>query len=144
MSQRVICPYCHGEAVLESSAKVYNGKNFGLMYICPNFPSCDSYVGVHKGTKTPLGVMANREHRELKKRCHDLFDRLWKSKKRSRGNAYLILQKMMNLPPEAAHIGMFTLEQCRELIAKLELNKHVNATTKGVGDSELYMRIPFD
>ncbi|MFB5268120.1 zinc-finger-containing protein [Paenibacillus enshidis] len=41
-----------------------------------------AYVGVHDGTDIPLGRLANRELRELKKQCHALFDPVWKNKKR--------------------------------------------------------------
>lgn len=109
--------------MLEDSSKVYCGKSYGNMYICENYPECDSYVGVHKGTNKPLGIMANAEHRELKKKCHAQFDVLWKSGAMSRRTAYSKLQKIMNLPQQEAHIGMFTMSQCRQLLTKLETHE---------------------
>ena len=76
------CPYCKQKAVLQSSEVVYGkGRNFGNIWVCKNYPSCDSYVGCHKGGSIPLGTLANAELRELRKQAHALFDPLWKENK---------------------------------------------------------------
>ena len=76
----LVCPYC-GEKVKLSSNKVIYGKSIGngKVYRCTN-QWCDSYVGVHTGTNTPLGRLANKELRLLKNKAHRLFDGLWKSR----------------------------------------------------------------
>lgn len=114
------CPYCKSEASIKDSAIVYK-KSYGNILICNNYPECDAFVGVDKRDgKTPLGTMANKELRELRKVCHnDYFDPLWKSGKVTRKEAYKHLQLLMNLPREEAHIAMFNIEQCKKLIQKL-------------------------
>lgn len=76
------CPYCHATAILADASAVYGPKFEGAfnLWICLNYPDCDSYVGVHKDQiePKPLGTMANAELRKLRKRVHAMFDPLWK------------------------------------------------------------------
>lgn len=37
-------------------------------------------LGIHNGTDIPLGILANGELRELKKKAYMLFDPYWKEK----------------------------------------------------------------
>lgn len=51
------CPYCNSDTVLRSAYYVYHTKdsnNWGNMWVCSNFPKCDSFVRCHKGTDIPL------------------------------------------------------------------------------------------
>lgn len=84
---------------------------------------CDARVGTHRRSKTPLGTLANAELRDMRTRCHKVFDRLWKSKEMSRSNAYKWMQKVMGLSPEKAHIGMFNEQQCLELLHHLKIKR---------------------
>jgi len=104
---------------LVSSSIVYNGRDFGLIYLCDNYPNCDGYVGVHKGTNQPLGRLANAELREWKKKAHAAFNPLYESGQMSRKQAYKLMQSLMNMDEKEAHIGKFDVEQCKTLIEKL-------------------------
>lgn len=115
----VKCPYCDSEANLVDSKVIY-GRSYGMVYLCSQYPLCDAYVGVHRGTDRPLGRMANAELREWKKKAHALFDPLWKSKRLSRGKCYLFLQDMMELTGDEAHIGMFDIDKCKKLVGIME------------------------
>lgn len=102
------------------SSKEFYGRDYGTnLYVC--LP-CDARVGTHKGSKTPLGTLANAALRDLRMQCHKVFDRKWKSGKMSRTDAYVWLQEHMNLPAEKAHIGMFDKEQCNKLLKILKEN----------------------
>lgn len=61
-----ICPYCDNESELVDSEVVY-GKSYGMMFLCS---PCDAYVGCHKDSPNnrPLGTLANRSLRSLRKR----------------------------------------------------------------------------
>ena len=111
------CPYCGAAAKQVSSNYVYRtGKEHGEMWICSNYPKCDTHVGCHKGTNKPLGTLANQQLRIWRVTCHDLFDALWKrGGKMSRKDTYEWLRVVMELPEEKAHIGMFDLAQCKKL-----------------------------
>lgn len=121
---KVICPYCNREAVFMSTKEFY-GKDYGTnVYSCS---PCDAYVGTHGKGRTPLGILANKETREYRKRAHSLFDPLWKGKyrKMNRSKAYRLMQDLMDLPAEKAHIGMFNVDQCKELIGKIKVYRGV-------------------
>lgn len=128
MNHRVICPYCNEQATLASSVKIY-GRDYGMMYICKNYPACDSYVGVHTHNNEPLGRLANRELREWKIKAHAAFDPLWQKKlakrrkekphyKKSwaRNSGYQWLASVLGLEKDDCHIAMFDIEQCKRVI----------------------------
>jgi hypothetical protein len=101
------CPE-HGFVLVSSHTR------FGVRYRCA-FPTCT--VACWDGsTSTP----ADKETRDLRNRCHQLFDALWKSGDMSRNKAYRKLAYWMQLPEERAHIGMFDRAQCLKLISLLE------------------------
>lgn len=103
------CPYCNGQAILKDSSIVY-GRSYGMIWICENYPKCDSFVGTHKATLKPLGTLANAELRALRIKCHAEFDKLWKEKNFKRQTAYKHLAKFMKI--DEPHFGEFTKEQC--------------------------------
>jgi DNA-directed RNA polymerase subunit RPC12/RpoP len=108
-----VCEYCGGKVILTDSAVVY-GRSYGDIYLCTN---CNAYVGVHKGTKKPLGTLANTVLRLKRKETHEAFDALWKKEGLTRSEAYAWLERRMNLPKHLAHIGRFNVEQCDRAIA---------------------------
>jgi hypothetical protein len=125
MDNIVTCPYC-GRAAVFMSSKQFYGTDYGTnIYVCR---LCDAYVGTHKGSKTPLGTLANQETRNMRKMAHAHFDRLWKSRQMSRTKAYQWMCRAMDLPPEKAHIGMFTADQCRALLKRLEERNYGRTT----------------
>lgn len=78
---------------------------------------CGAYVGCHRGTLQPLGTCAGPELRRMRNLAHSVFDRLWRGKRKTaRSAAYAWMAKTMGLTPEEAHIGLFSIEQCRVLI----------------------------
>lgn len=119
----VYCDYCGRKAEYVDSKVVY-GKSYGMIYLCL---SCMAYVGVHKGTDTPLGRLANSELRYWKKAAHAVFDPLWKYGrfKNHRNAAYGWLSQKMGIPVEKTHIGMFDVAECRRAINIIQF------TTKG-------------
>jgi len=115
-----ICPYCNAQTEFIDSSFVY-GKSYGNIYICK---PCDAYVGVHKGTNTALGRLANASLRNAKKKAHEAFDPLWQrkmqkgfSKKIARSLAYKWLSETLKIVEEECHIGMFNEQQCEQVIA---------------------------
>lgn len=111
------CQYCGEPAECVSGSAVYphlpklHKKWF---WVCK---PCDARVGCHPGTMQPLGKLAGPALRSLRMNAHNAFDRLWKSGEMSRGSAYRWLQKVLDLPPAAAHIGEFDESECKRLIA---------------------------
>ena len=110
----VQCPYCGKKAEYVDTIEIY-GKSYGMAYLCR---PCDAFVGVHDGTDTPLGRLANRELRRWRNRAHAAFDPLWQlgPYRRRRNDAYAWLAGKMGLTKEETHIAMFNVEQCKQVI----------------------------
>lgn len=121
----VVCPYCQQPAKLVDSKVIY-GTSYGNMWLCR---PCDAYVGVHKndGLNRPLGTLANAETRRWRGHAHAAFDPIWKDGKMKRGAAYGLLARLMELPEKEAHIAMFTVAQCKELIRRIEKERSRHA-----------------
>lgn len=112
--REIYCDYCGKPAELVDSSVIY-GRSYGhKMYLCR---SCNAWVGCHKGTDKPLGRLANAELRRWKMAAHDAFDPLWKHGQfPNRRAAYTWLAEQMQLPVHLTHIGMFDVDQCKEVI----------------------------
>lgn len=123
-----LCPTCNEWTELRESGEIYD-KDFGLVYMCPK---CGAYVGVHRGTINAKGSVANKELRGLRKQAHFYFDALWQKNIMGRTQAYKWLSLQLGTPPELTHIGMFTTEQCEEVvrICKQHLRTYGKETTE--------------
>ncbi len=116
-----ICPYCGKKTRLENSSSVYNGRSYGLIYICK---PCDAFVGIHKdGSNRALGRLANADLRHFKKEAHAWFDPIWQAKVKlgqnkfqARTGAYTWLSTAMGIDRNDTHIGMFDIDQCKLVI----------------------------
>ena len=114
------CNLCGGKVEYISNDKIY-GRKYGSGF-CYHCVECNAYVGTHQPRpKEALGILANEEMKNWKMCCHNLFDRLWKgtpayrksdgtkvkasSPKMSRGRAYYLLAKEMNIPMKECHFG---------------------------------------
>lgn len=109
------CPKCGNESILVSGYDIYPHRidlQELKFYRCEEHK--DLYVGCHKGTAKPLGVLADKEHRKLKMRCHAIFDPIWRSGKKSRKSIYNKLASQMGKKQEEAHFGMFSKEELRK------------------------------
>lgn len=123
----MICQFCSSEAQKVTGEKIYPHRK-DLYHL--SFYYCDNnhdpaYVGTHKDG-TPFGTLADAETRKARSLAHQRFDKIWKDKLLSRSDAYAVLSKHMNLPPEKTHIGMFNVEQSEEVVKISEdLYKHI-------------------
>lgn len=114
------CPYCGAVARFQSADGIYkdNSKNV-MLYVCPNYPECDSYVRVHEGTRIPVGSMANRELRRLRKEAHDHFNKLYLNGYMSKDEAYRWLADIIcTTDMSNAHIGSMSDYYCKLVIEK--------------------------
>lgn len=122
------CNLCRGDVVYISNSKIY-GKEYGSgkCYYCTK---CSAYVGTHKSRpKEALGILANAPMRDMKKKCHDIFDLKWKnmptSKKRhkARFQAYKDLAEKLNIPSSQCHFGYFDMDMLTKVYGILEKEK---------------------
>jgi ssDNA-binding Zn-finger/Zn-ribbon topoisomerase 1 len=110
------CPYCGEKTELKPDIDIYGVTYGGQVYVCRNYPTCDAYVGCHKGTDKPLGRLANKQLRAWKSRAHGKFDFIWQRKKMKRGQAYKWLAEQLDIPVDKCHIGMFDVDLCKRVV----------------------------
>ena len=107
------CPECKGVLRLRMSKR-------GLLYGCETFPTCKASHGAYPDGR-PMGIPGDKATKKARILAHRIFDRLWKREegrdpRMSRPQAYAWMQKALKLTSAEAHIGMFTIEQCNQLI----------------------------
>lgn len=111
------CPYCGSHAILRSADGIYRKNNSQeMLYVCKNYPACDAYVRVQKGTTIALGSLANRELRELRVEAHRQFDKLYKQGYMSKQDAYNWLSGILGVPAHKAHIAQLSVLTCNLVI----------------------------
>lgn len=126
MKEKAIqCNYCGNDAEWVENKEIY-GKNYGRSYMVWLCRDCDAYVGCHNNTREPLGTLADKGLRELRKTAKNAFinekmDGDWKNKK-LKGKAYAWLRKELNLSRDEAHFGMFDKDRCRKVIEIIKAN----------------------
>ena len=108
------CNLCGGVVVYASNSVIY-GKEYGSgkCYLCKE---CGAYVGTHRPRPTEaLGLLADKEMRDMKMKCHDLFDKKWRFEKNSRKRhiarrkAYAELADKLNISVNECHFGYFDI-----------------------------------
>lgn len=111
------CPYCGAPVIFRSAEGIYKEKHLDTMlYVCSRYPKCDAYVRVHNGTKIPVGSLANKELRNLRRTAHMYFDQLHQCGLMTKDTAYEWLSKLLCTPPSETHIGLLGEYYCREVI----------------------------
>lgn len=125
-AENVICSYCSAKTEFVSSKTVYNGRDFGMIYLCR---PCRAYCGVHTGTAKPFGRLANAELREWRKKTHAVFDPIWEfrigsknrtgkimNKAQAKSLVYKKLAEVLGIESTDCHIGMFDIATCKRLV----------------------------
>ena len=123
-----VCNICSGEVIFTSNARIYGTEyGSGKCYLCTK---CGAYVGTHEPRpKEALGLLADKEMRDLKMKCHELFDEKWKNessyRKRhlARREAYREFASKMNMPVSECHFGYFDIEKLTEAYKILKSEK---------------------
>ena len=118
-----VCPYCGRDAVLRPAEYVYGDDTItagSMLYVCSGYPDCNSYVGVHRGTKKPMGSLADKELRNKRIRAHHAMNRLIESGCMCKNGVYAWLSCSLNLPPKETHIGCFSDYMCEQTIMECE------------------------
>jgi len=109
------CPHCNQLAKLVTGEVIYphrpdlHDRHF---YMCKE---CDAYVGCHRGTKYPLGQLANKKLRSLRMEAHEAFDEIWKGRM-SRSEGYKWLAFHMSMSATECHIGKMGVKNCWKVI----------------------------
>ena len=112
------CPYGGAQAYLRPASVIYGGHAVpgAKLYVCGNYPACDSYVAAHRSTQLPMGTLANKNLRRERQAAHAAFNQLWKSGLMTKRQAYLWLQAKLDLPECEAHIAKFSEGRCHLVV----------------------------
>ncbi len=113
----VSCDYCGEHAELVTGRDVYPHRPDLARVRLYRCEPCGAHVGCHRGTKKPLGRLANASLRAAKMRAHAAFDPLWRGGTMRRGEAYAWLAKALGIDIRDCHIGMFDEETCARVVA---------------------------
>lgn len=95
------------EARLTSGKEIYPHRNdlYHLpFWICD---TCNNYVGTHHKTKNktqPLGVIPNKEIRNIRMKIHSVLDPIWNSGKMTRKQIYSKLSNHLGYRYHTANI----------------------------------------
>lgn len=138
-----ICPYCgKGSAFITSSELIYNGRDYGPLYVCW---TCDAYVSVHEGTRNPKGTLANKLLRQARRATHAVLDVLWEDlqpaypevaapwpalRAVARTRAYTWLAAQLGIPFDDCHVAMFDLARCALAIQAITAHQPTSATVR--------------
>lgn len=79
------------------------------MYRCA---ACDASVGMHPFTNIPLGTLADKALRDIRKACKQPFQVLWEHGRMTRTEAYAGLAAHLGIEVEACHFGWFDAATC--------------------------------
>lgn len=112
------CPYCKSDKIKFGSTEEYYGRNYNDkdMYWCENCRAC---VGCHKGTKIPLGCLADDELKEMRSKIHAIIGQYWGTKK-ERKDLYARLAKRFRVCGDTFHIGWLKKEDAIYVLYDLE------------------------
>ena len=115
-SGQVRC-HCGRPAVLRSAEGICRThRPSAMVYVCSDYPACNSFVMAHLGTLEPMGTLAPPELRRLRYEAHQQFDQLHKSGLMTRQEAYRWLAYMVQAPMAHAHIGHLGEYYCKVVI----------------------------
>ena len=97
----------------------------------------DSYVRVHPGTTIPMGTVANKKLRTMRKDAHKYFNQIYYRGIMTKQEAYQWLSEFMGLPMDSTHIGMMgeyycqmVIDECQKVLSRNagSYSKRVNRT----------------
>jgi len=78
-----------------------------------------------KSRARSLGKFVDQQTQTYRIKAHLVFDRLFEGQNplMTRAEAYQYLQNLMNLDEKDAHIGKFSIPQCKEIIDLLDFKE---------------------
>lgn len=110
------CDNCSSpDVTLTTNDRLYGVKKGTWPYIfyCND---CGASVGCHPGTHNPLGKLADKHTRTLRRRLHEVFDVFWMQGYMTRTEAYAWLAEQLKITSAECHVSQLTFVQLKEAI----------------------------
>lgn len=103
---------CGRSVEIAHHLQVYGAEysDWPWIYRCAH---CDASVGMHPFTSIPLGTLADKQLRALRKSCKQPFELLWSNGRMDRKAAYGALARHLRIPVEECHFGWFDADTCK-------------------------------
>ena len=97
----IYCCKCDGDvnADLVSGSDIYKHRKDLSSLSFYRCGECNNYVGCHKGTQTPLGVIPTDEIRKARTKIHEILDPIWREHGRSRNEVYKEMSRYSGINP---------------------------------------------
>lgn len=117
--ESIYCVECHSDvdADLVYGSNIYPHRPDLSELPFWRCPVCNNYVGCHHKTNNPtkpLGVIPNKELKELRKRIHSMLDPLWKGGRWSRKEIYAKISDKFGRPYHTGELR--SLEEAKNVI----------------------------
>lgn len=122
----IYCPYCGGTAYLKHKSEFLPQEKLDnppkrapkseYLYVCKNYPECDSFVWTHPNTKIPYGNLANAELRRKRIFAHDCISSIVKLRMMSRNTVYRWLSSCLGYRRKYTHISQMNDVMCEKVI----------------------------
>jgi len=123
---RVYCAICdkHVEYNLTTGKVIYPHREDLHNLTIAQCPVCYGYVGTHKKTKKPLGVIVSQEVKRERIKIHSIIDPLWKDGRIKRKHLYARISEKLGKPYHTAEIiSVFDARKIKDIC--LEISKEV-------------------
>lgn len=106
------CDHCGKRRICFVNNRLIYGKPMGEWPYIWYCYECRASVGTHRGTRSPLGTLADSETKALRKLAHEWFDPIWRKYGfLTRPEAYEWLSEKLGLPLSACHFARMTNSQ---------------------------------
>lgn len=119
------CIHCQSSVQAVHHNEIY-GRPYGKWPWAYQCSGCAAYVGMHPFTHIPLGTLATPAIRKSRMECKIPFEKLYRSGKISRGEAYSRLARKLSIKEEECHFAWFDVEMChRARKASMEIDQEL-------------------
>lgn len=120
-----ICPVCGGKVEYTTTKNVY-GRVYGSGY-CYHCTQCGAATTTHKSRpEEAVGILADQKTKNMRTRCHNLFDKLWRDGNQRR-EKYKELAQALGIDEEDCHFGYMdyaTLVKAQVILKKWWFEKY--------------------
>ncbi len=124
-TKAIYCCSCNKEILANkiTGEKIYNHREDLYHLIFWQCPFCELYVGSHKETNEPLGIIPTKEMKDLRIEIHNILDPLWKDGKITRGKIYRRMSGFLKKEYHTASLS--TIEEHQNALRYAELLKNL-------------------